>query len=450
MVKLRSSAGSGNRQARYVSRPSRLKATAGSLFCLTVGVAAIISNILRATFVSDHFALRNSDCGGGNENRPISTYFNQPIPHTNGLPLVVNTTEAPPRLLHCGGMALNRNFHPVLFSILPEYQWIDLSSQYGLVDQTQSSKATLDSFRESSTYDLFVSNWRLDECKSEEFYQWLHLYFQGRIVFLNPEDATLVHHLQIRPNFFELGPGISRPNRKVFYFMQAAFWAQMKNEDKVDFISNSRVTVTKLTRHDVDKKKFLIYAHSHCVGMRQKAFRQIANMEGLTDVAYYGGRCNGGMKPKNDGDKNQSAAKAQKYPNKVRLKNWEDNRKIYREFRFCLTMEHVSAPGYITEKILLAYWAGCIPIYYGTTEIYNIFHSNSFIYYDIDNPRPALDRIKYLEQNRTAYLEALQHPILTDGEKTVEDYFSFDENMGRGILKGRIRSFLGVDKYRFT
>jgi hypothetical protein len=48
----------------------------------------------------------------------------------------------------------------------------------------------------------------------------------------------------------------------------------------------------------------------------------------------------------------KAIAKALRYPNTVKLANWQDNRQLYKEFRFCLTMEHVATPGYITAKIL--------------------------------------------------------------------------------------------------
>jgi hypothetical protein len=97
----------------------------------------------------------------------------------------------------------------------------------------------------------------------------------------------------------------------------------------------------------------LNYAHFHCRGVWQQASQQIVNA-GLPNV-HYGGCCDGGVK------KNQT--KALRYSNKVKLVNWHDNCQIYEEFQFCLTMEHMATPGYITKKILLAFWAGCIPIY---------------------------------------------------------------------------------------
>jgi hypothetical protein len=176
------------------------------------------------------------------------------------------------------------------------------------------------------------------------------------------------------------------------------------------------------------------------VGVRQQAFRQIANA-GLSKV-HYGGRCDGGVK------KNQT--KAQRYPNKVKLANWQDNRQIYEEFRFCLTMEHVATPGYITEKILLAFWAGCVPIYWGPPkeEILDIFNPKAFVFWDVNHPEKALERIRYLEENRTAYEQVLQQPMLAPG--ALEKYFSLDDNFGGGVLKARIRRFLGLETFEFV
>ena len=82
--------------------------------------------------------------------------------------------------------------------------------------------------------------------------------------------------------------------------------------------------------------------------------------------------------------------------------------------------------------------SGAIPIYYGTTEVFDLFNKDAFIYYEIDDPQPALDRIAYLETNRTAYAEVLAQPILANGERTLEEYFSLSDDVGGGKLKKRI------------
>jgi len=110
-------------------------------------------------------------------------------------------------------------------------------------------------------------------------------------------------------------------------------------------------------------------------------------------------------------------------------------------------MENTNTPGYVSEKILNAFLGGCIPIYYGTTEIFRMFNRNAFVYYDISDPGPALAQIQHLETNRSAYDEILYNePILADGTNSIEEFFSFTDDIGNGTLKRRIRSMLGLNK----
>jgi len=108
-----------------------------------------------------------------------------------------------------------------------------------------------------------------------------------------------------------------------------------------------------------------------------------------------------------------------------------------------LAMEDANIPGYITGGIVDGFMAGTVPIYYGTTQIFDIFNPKAFIYYDVNNPQEALDRIKYLEDQPDAYQQMLNEPILADGERTIEKYFSFDDTIGNGVLKNRVRRKLG-------
>lgn len=335
-----------------------------------------------------------------------------------------------PKLYHCGGYALNRNLQPTLKSVFPEYTWVDLRRKSDWRSNEMLSSS-------SNPWDLFISNYQLDECQDPAFYQWLQLRFGGKIIFWTPEDATNYLSLAARPNhFYPLGPGAPF----TLSFLQTAFWAQIPKQEKLDFFVGSTSSPPKRPRSS--GKNFLIYSHSNCIGERQNAFRKIANFDGgRFPTVYYGGACNGGMNQSN-------LTKLQKYPNKVRLANWEDNRHVYRDFRFCLTMEHVNTPGYITEKILVAFWAGCVPIYWGPKEIFDMFDADAFIYWDVDDYQPALERLLYLEQNQSAYEEVLRRPIMAPG--AVEKYFSLDEGIGDGNLKMRIREYVGLGKYQFV
>jgi hypothetical protein len=52
--------------------------------------------------------------------------------------------------------------------------------------------------------------------------------------------------------------------------------------------------------------------------------------------------------------------------------------------------------------------------------------------------------ITQLEQNHTKYEEVMGQPILTEGIRSIEKYFSFDDGIGRGLLKKKIREKLGL------
>lgn len=119
------------------------------------------------------------------------------------------------------------------------------------------------------------------------------------------------------------------------------------------------------------------------------------------------------------------------------------NRVVFQDFRFMLLMEDASIGGYITERIVDGFLSGTVPIYYGSPQVMDIFNPKAFIYYDINKPQAAIDRIKYLEMNPSAYIQMLNEPLLANGQETIEKYFSFDDSIGNGMLKKRVRSKLG-------
>jgi alpha(1,3/1,4) fucosyltransferase len=51
-----------------------------------------------------------------------------------------------------------------------------------------------------------------------------------------------------------------------------------------------------------------------------------------------------------------------------------------------LAMENRAARGYNTEKIINAFQAGSIPIYYGTTEVFDVFNARAFVFYNVSDP----------------------------------------------------------------
>jgi hypothetical protein len=125
--------------------------------------------------------------------------------------------------------------------------------------------------------------------------------------------------------------------------------------------------------------------------------------------------------------------------------DYTQNYNLFHEYKYCLVMENTAMDGYITEKIMNAFLGGCLPIYYGTEQIYDIFHVDSFIYYDTINPQPALDLIQQLEADPNEYVRRLTKvPILKDGRKTVDRYFSLFPQIGDGSLNEKIRVMMDL------
>ena len=79
-------------------------------------------------------------------------------------------------------------------------------------------------------------------------------------------------------------------------------------------------------------------------------------------------------------------------------------------------------------------------------QIFDIFNRKAFIYYNIREPSTALERIRYLENDRTVYDKVLEEePSLADG--SLDRFFSFADDIGNGTLKRRIRNMLGMSLY---
>lgn len=70
--------------------------------------------------------------------------------------------------------------------------------------------------------------------------------------------------------------------------------------------------------------------------------------------------------------------------------------------------------GYVTEKLLYAAYAGAIPIYWGTDEVFKLFNRDRVLYWT--SAVDVVGRVRYLESNRTAYDEMHALPIFAHGQ----------------------------------
>jgi hypothetical protein len=94
----------------------------------------------------------------------------------------------------------------------------------------------------------------------------------------------------------------------------------------------------------------------------------------------------------------------------IRIKNVrpiKDKIATLGDYKFNLCIENVSYPGYVTEKIIEAFVAGTVPVYWGAPDIERIIPADTYINADKFNTND--DLIDYLESiDEDAWLKMLE------------------------------------------
>jgi len=238
--------------------------------------------------------------------------------------------------------------------------------------------------------------------------------FPGKIIYFDGENRGFYSDHE---RFYSIGPRADSKNSIRTYFGAMVLSVMKESIAQRILDHGSRAKNSKL--------RFLLYIARKCLSDRDDALKAISRIRQV----HAGASCKG--------------AKNTTVVEETLGGSWESNYDVFADYRFALVMENTKYDGYITEKIINAFASGTVPIWYGTREVFDVFNERAFVYYDITNPQPALDRIAYLESNSTAYDEVLTEPILKNGVETQEKYFSFRDGIGGGKLKKRIRNMMG-------
>ena len=260
--------------------------------------------------------------------------------------------------------------------------------------------------------------------------------FKGTIVYLDgeagkmPKIPSILRTRQTRVFYL----GVREPPQKVDGHMELFHVAHTTLVR--DYSANDLVMLHRQRGSSPVAPHFLLYVNSHCVQFREQAFNELVAAAALQQIELpiAKGRCHG-MYPETRRFVNDRGE---------RLKNADK----LKGFRFVLAMENTFKDGYITEKIMDAFFAGAVPVYYGTYDVFSIFNRNAFIYYDIKNPVRAISKILELEKNKSAYEDMLKQPILAEHESSLETFFSLRDDIGSGSLRHKIRQLVGIDATR--
>lgn len=99
-----------------------------------------------------------------------------------------------------------------------------------------------------------------------------------------------------------------------------------------------------------------------------------------------------------------------------------DKLSFLNKYKFTISFENSSFPGYTTEKIIQPMMANSIPIYWGNELVGNEFNEHSFInVHRFKNFEEAIERIIEIDQNDDLYRKILAEPYFK--ANVVPEYF---------------------------
>ena len=100
--------------------------------------------------------------------------------------------------------------------------------------------------------------------------------------------------------------------------------------------------------------------------------------------------------------------------------------------KFSLIVEASDHPNFITEKIIHAFIAGSIPVYYGTKDVGSTINQRAFLSLNGKTETEAIDTIKWLDNDDQAYRAMLCEPIFNNPsfiDECVRNYELFLDNI---------------------
>ncbi len=113
--------------------------------------------------------------------------------------------------------------------------------------------------------------------------------------------------------------------------------------------------------------------------------------------------------------------------------------------KFSVACENACHPGYHTEKLVEAFAAKTVPIYWGDPEVEKVFNEKAFINCNqFSSVEEIVERVQYLDTHEAEYLAMLKEPAMKeegklDGLKALEDYLLhiFDQPLEKAYRRNR-------------
>lgn len=114
-----------------------------------------------------------------------------------------------------------------------------------------------------------------------------------------------------------------------------------------------------------------------------------------------------------------------KYRNNVGGTTCKDKLECQKQYKFSIAFENSSRSGYVTEKIVDAFAAGTIPIYWGDPGIEQQFNPKSFVNaMKYDSLEKLVEVIKEIDQDDDLYMSMIQEPAIIQEKYRAEKMWS--------------------------
>lgn len=94
-----------------------------------------------------------------------------------------------------------------------------------------------------------------------------------------------------------------------------------------------------------------------------------------------------------------------------------DKHQFMNEYKFSISFENASYPGYTTEKIADPMFVNSIPIYWGNPLVDRDFNTKSFInWHDYGSDEAVIEKIIEIDNDDDLYVKMLKEPFFTNNE----------------------------------
>ncbi|RLN38513.1 hypothetical protein BBJ28_00008556 [Nothophytophthora sp. Chile5] len=185
--------------------------------------------------------------------------------------------------------------------------------------------------------------------------------------------------------------------------------------------------------HPIPPRKFCAYMYARCDRQERELMFDLLNELEPVDAL---GRCSGGSKPP-DSQPRTTGSRSEWYNDDAVLR--------YESYKFVIAFENSRASGYVTEKLVNAFLAGSVPIYFGnSTTVSQLFNPESFIDCGrFEDLRECAQYAVFVHSSPELYAQLRRQPPITN-VSAFQEAFSWHPAVASNFLADAVAKHLEI------